>query len=69
MPRLMDDAKGKPDPVPESFKAVEFLRALDLSSEDQDWPEADLRPVLHYLRGSKLLDLPMELKEVFPMRI
>ena len=66
MPELMQGSYGKPNPVPAQFSAVAFLASCDVDKDD--WPEADLRGVIHYLRGSKRLLLPGELKAAFPKR-
>ena len=66
MPELMRGSYGKPGPVPAQFSAVAFLESCDLDSND--WPEADLRGVIHYLRGSTRLFLPGEIKAAFPKR-
>ena len=42
---------------------------MDMGSEVADWPEANLRDVLWFLRGSTLLDMPLEWKAAFPKRI
>ena len=69
LPSLTSEAIGKPGPAPEGFSAVAFIKGLDLAAPAADWPEADLRAVVQYLRGSKLLRLPDEVKAVFPLRV
>ena len=67
MPKLLEDAPGKPGPAPPDFNAVAFVKAADVNADD--WPEANLTSVLIYLRGSTRLMMPTALREVFPKRI
>ena len=69
MPKMLEGTPGKPGPAPKNFSALEFVAACNVDAEGEDWPEADLRSVIHYLRGSKLLLLSSDLKSAFPKRV
>ena len=75
MPKLLKSGGGKPGPGPSDFTAVAFVQecalacALEDPGQDFDWPEAHLVDTVHYLRGSKLLQLPADLKAAFPTRL
>ena len=81
MPQLLSQGEGKPGPAPASFTAVQYIEycssRADPGRDDDDgwnwdgwdWPEANLVETLIYLRGSKLLCLPPDVKTVFPRRL
>ena len=69
MENLQADATGKPGPAPQDFEVAAYIQNMDLQRPNADWPEADLRDVVRYLHGSRLLRLPEEIKAVFPKRV
>ena len=66
LPLLLTEGRGKPDPPPLEFSGLSWVAAADDCLDC--WPEARLSEVVHYLRGSKLLDLPPHWKVAFPKR-
>ena len=64
MPKLMTKGLGKPLPNMDesSVKGAQFFQDMSWS----DWEEAQLLPVLIYLRGSTSLAMTPEWKSVFP---
>ena len=73
MPQLLSGGEGKPESGPDHFTALSFIQEcscmVEAPGEDWDWPEACLLDTIRYLRGSKLLSMPADLKAAFPARV
>ena len=74
MPLLVSQGEGKPGPAPDSFTAIQYIQKCSTGADPDrddgwDWPEANLLETIMYLRGSKLLCLPLDVKSVFPRRL
>ena len=63
MPQLLTKGQGQPrlQDLPQD-PAHELLAKAPYS----DWPEANLKEVVRYLKGNKALSLPKEWKDAFP---
>lgn len=61
-PGLVRGGEGMPDVESTSISATQVFERLPWSS----WKEAQLLPVVRYLRGNKHLQVPAEWLEVFP---
>lgn len=65
LPALVREGKGKPQNVPQDLHGPTYFASLDLD----DWEEAELTDVCHYLRGGTDLCCPLEWKQVFPTHL
>lgn len=63
MPQLLTKGQGQPrlQDLPQD-PAHELLAKAPYS----DWPEANLKEVVRYLKGNKALSLPKQWKDAFP---
>ena len=63
MPQLMQNGEGKPrdEDLPVGPAHLAFQ-----NTPWEDWPEANLKEVVTYLRGSKNLAVPKRWKDVLP---
>ena len=72
LPELLKSAEGKPV-LPECVNMVEGPRcfqAMDFDLSEGSWTqEANLLPVLRYLRGNTHLELPDLWRAVMPTRL
>jgi len=66
MPYLTTQGEGKP--VDRKTTTVSATAAFK-EAPWVDWPEADLRQVVRYVRGNRHLNAPPEWREVFPRAI
>lgn len=62
LPALVRDGGGKPPGPPPGFDALGFFSEMTLN----DWEEAEIKSVVHYLRGGTRLACPAEWKAAFP---
>ena len=67
LPRLSKTGQGKPV-IPESLDAGELCpyKIFGEMEWGDVWEDGKMREVLQYLRGSKLLRMPEEVKRLFP---
>jgi hypothetical protein len=65
MPALLGSGGGKPKLSGEDMPIHELYSQYPWS----DWPEANLEPVIRYLRGSRYLDLPQAWRDVLPHKL
>lgn len=68
MPQLKSRGEGMPEVAPSGLDGPALFNAMSWHSE-MDWGDANLKPLLVYLRGNRSLNLPEEWKVVFPKRI
>ena len=70
MPKLKSRGEGMPE-VPQNtpLDGPSIFNSMSWHSDDVNWDEARLKPLLVYLRGNRNLNLPEEWKVVFPKRI
>ena len=65
MPALLGSGRGKPELSGKDVSIYELYSKYPWS----DWPEANLEPVIRYLRGSRYLDLPQAWRDVLPRKL
>ena len=66
--KLLTGGHGKPQDTVEYHGAAD-VATCDINSPGEDWEDANLRPVIMYLRGCRFLSLPPLWKEAFPKAI
>ena len=66
--KLMTRGRGKPEDVP-GYCGASDVGSTNINLPGEDWEDADLRPVIKYLRGCTFLQLPPLWKEAFPKAI
>ena len=66
--KLMTRGRGKPEDVP-GYCGASDAGSTNINLPGEDWEDADLRPVIKYLRGCTFLQLPPLWKEAFPKAI